>query len=265
MPITTKPAQYFGHTFLTRKVIGAFMDWISDKIYVERYDELGNIYQYVKPPIQYSNVDRLMGVLRDSNNADFGNTNITVNSIFPRMSLFMVSMNYASNRKQSPYKQHVGTYDTNTTTSNTIMTPVPYNLELELSIITKSIDDTFQIIEQLAPYFTPYLPLELQILPDFDPEIIPFSLTSLVPDGVDEYGAIDGRSFTSILNLTCPINYYYIQKTGKVAKNIQVDYSAISGNEFIKFQQYELNPQNIAPTVEMTPEELNIKINITDI
>ena len=45
--------------------------------------------------------------------------------------------------------------DANTSTVVTAYTPVPYNFDIELSIMVKNSDDGAQILEQILPYFTP--------------------------------------------------------------------------------------------------------------
>ena len=240
------------------------MDFISDKLYVERYDELGALYQYIRPPVQYSNMDRLGAVLKASNIDVYGNSNTTVNNILPRLSTFLVGMTYDSRRKFNPQHSIQGTLDTETNQLSKIMAPVPYMLEIEVAVLAKSIDDNMQIIEQLAPYFAPSYNMELSILPDYEPEIIPFSISSIVPDGNDEYAMIDNRIFTSMITFSAPINYYYIPKTSKVIREIIMNFHSINGEDYKKFKSYQMTEQSIAPTVEMTVEEMDIATTITE-
>ena len=49
----------------------------------------------------------------------------------------------------------VANLDANTTTLLTGYSPVPYNFDMDLSIMVKNSDDGAQILEQILPYFTP--------------------------------------------------------------------------------------------------------------
>ena len=42
--------------------------------------------------------------------------------------------------------------------------PVPYNLQFELSIMTKLNDDALQIVEQILPYFQPAYNLTIELV-----------------------------------------------------------------------------------------------------
>ena len=42
--------------------------------------------------------------------------------------------------------------------------PVPYNMDFDLSIITKLNDDMLQIVEQILPYFQPAYTLTVNLI-----------------------------------------------------------------------------------------------------
>lgn len=70
----------------------------------------------------------------------------------PRMSLTMDGMEYDSTRKINRLSKDVIEI---LGTKVTQFPPVPYNFNFTLHILTKTLDDYFQIIEQILPYFNP--------------------------------------------------------------------------------------------------------------
>jgi hypothetical protein len=49
---------------------------------------------------------------------------------------------------------------------NAVYTPVPYNIDLSLYVLTKTQEDGLQIIEQILPTFTPDYTLQLNMIPE---------------------------------------------------------------------------------------------------
>ena len=258
MPVTSLPPEYFGDLKFTRKAISVFMDWLIEKIYVKRLDDQGNVYAYIRPPVQYANIDRVHTVIKDVHNEKFiGNTSVTVNNILPRISVNALDISYASERKINKFHKVRGNTVNAENTINRIMTPAPYKLDVELGILTKSIDDSFQIIEQILPYFTPHYSFEVDILPNFDPEMITYTLNSVVPESADEYGAIDARIFMSTINFTVDLNYYFMQKNpSKIAREIIMNYNLQKDDDFRKWSSLQLTETTVNPAVELKVEDM---------
>jgi hypothetical protein len=88
-------------------------------------------------------------------------------------------------------------------------TPVPYNLDLSLYILTKTQEDGLQIIEQILPTFTPEYTLTINVVPDMNVKIdVPIVLNSVsVQDDYD--GDFQTRRFvTHSLNFQMKINLF---------------------------------------------------------
>jgi hypothetical protein len=73
----------------------------------------------------------------------------------PRMSFELVGITYDPQRKVTNTQSFLAKSSTNSTEIVKSYMPVPYNVEFELSIMTKLNDDMLQIIEQILPYFQP--------------------------------------------------------------------------------------------------------------
>lgn len=105
---------------------------------------------------------------------------------FPRMAFEMVSMNYDPQRKL-PKQKRIVLYNSSASGRAYSYTPVPYDLTFQLYITTKTLEDMYQIVEQIIPAFTPDYVLNLrstQTEASFD---IPIFL-----DGVSGQDTYDG-------------------------------------------------------------------------
>lgn len=120
--------------------------------------------------------------------------------LLPRMSYEMVALTYDTNRKLNN-KQTVQATDSNPNLRQRVVAPVPYNLDFTLYIQTKNLNDGWQIVEQILPFFTPSYTVKVNHFPLDDDETneqptnsfdLPITLTSLT--WTDDYiGDIEER------------------------------------------------------------------------
>lgn len=257
MPITSRPAAFFGHLFTTRKIVTAFMDYFSQRIYIERYSSDGSTYRYIQVPIQYAIRERFFHILKDVNMKNFGGGDATLeldlNRVLPRMSLSVSNMIPDTEKRLNKFgKLKKTNYNEDTETRDFVPTGVPISLDLELNIITKSQDDTFQILEQLIPYFGSTFSLDVNILDGYESESISFSVNSIQPDQNDEFGVDDERIFIGIINFTAKANYYYSRvdlSSQEYIRQIRTGFHVGKGADesYRKFKEYQLTADNLTP------------------
>lgn len=104
--------------------------------------------QRIKVPCEHAPKDKY--VVRLNNDPDFQRQ---VQSILPRMSYEMVDMAYDPTRRQNMLLKQVRGKSSSGVSSQ--FTGAPYNIGVELSVLTKTIDDGDQIVGQILPYFSP--------------------------------------------------------------------------------------------------------------
>ena len=93
--------------------------------------------------------------------------------------------------------------DASTTTVVTGYTPVPYNFDIELSIMVKNSDDGAQILEQILPYFTPEYHVTLNEMATLGVKRdIPIVLNSLATEDTYEGDFISRRALIHTLGFT---------------------------------------------------------------
>ena len=158
--------------------------------------------QRIQIPISYAPKEKWL--VRLEQQPDLEN-NVTMVSL-PRMSFEIGGYQYDSSRKINRMSQ---IKSGNTATVNSVYTPVPYNLDLSLYVITKNQEDGLQIIEQILPTFTPEYTLHINMVPELGITMdVPIILNSV--SVVDEYdGSFQDRRFvTHTLNFEMKLNLY---------------------------------------------------------
>lgn len=189
---------------IIRKTIVSFGRLFSD-IYIDRKQGdsvTGTTIQRIQVPLAYAPKEKWI-VRIDS---DPTLENYTYTSL-PRMSFEILGYSYDSQRKLNRM-QKIECGD-GTTSKNFMYTPVPYNIEIALYILTKTQEDGLQVLEQILPTFTPEYNLPVKVVPEMNVvQDIPVILNSV--SVADEYdGDFQTRRFvTHTLNFTLKTNMF---------------------------------------------------------
>lgn len=195
-----------------RKLTIAFGSLFSN-IYVSRRTSSGTEIEREIVPITYSRKDkfvqRLIGDPDSENKAAIK---------LPHLAFEINNYQYDAERKLSSKRKLAGTSDTDQTKFKYFYTPVPYNLDFSLYLVTKTQEEGLQIVEQILPFFTPdyVLTVKLTDIDDYKQDI-PISLTSVSQE--DSYeGEFDKRR-SVIWTLTFRMRAYVLgpqRNTGKI-------------------------------------------------
>jgi len=254
MPIVVKPNEFFGHNFITRKVSGAFLDFISKHIFIERYNDEGVPNNYINPPVHFGHRERFISVVKSVTSRGENNqiAPMDINYVLPRMSLNVFGFNYDPERKINKLHKLSENADADSSLLARMIAPVPYSLDFELSILCKYLDDQFQIIEQIIPFFAPSLGMNINILGDtFEPDSILFSLVSTIPGGTDaDFAIADDRVFETIMSFSAKVNYYYISRDGSMIRDLITRFNlkfSEADDDYKRFKTYEISANNLAP------------------
>ena len=177
---------------IIRKSIVAFGRLFSD-IYIDRKQGdsvTGTTAQRIQVPLAYAPKEKWLVRLDSDPNLE-NNTYVTL----PRMSFEIIGYSYDATRKLNRMQQ-LKCVDTGGT-GFTMYTPVPYNIDVSLYILTKSQEDGLQIIEQILPTFTPEYTLTINAVPDMNVKLdVPIILNSVnVQDDYD--GDFQTRRFVT--------------------------------------------------------------------
>jgi hypothetical protein len=189
---------------IIRKCIVGFGSLFSD-IYIDRKQGdsvTGTTIQRLQIPLAYAPKEKW--IVRIDQDPSLENH---VYTTLPRMSFEILGYNYDPARKVNRMQQ-IKCGDGSGSVS-TMYTPVPYNIDMSLYILTKTQEDGLQIIEQILPTFTPEYTLTINAVPDMNVKLdIPIILNSVAVN--DEYdGDFQTRRFvTHTLNFQMKVNLF---------------------------------------------------------
>ena len=195
--------QVFYHG-LIRKSIVAFGRLFSD-VYIDRKQGdsvTGTTVQRLQVPLAYAPKEKWLVRIDQDPNLE-SNTYVSL----PRMSFEIIGYNYDPSRKLNRMQKL--TCGDATSTMSSLYTPVPYNIDISLYILTKTQEDGLQIIEQILPTFTPEYTLVVNAVPDMNiKQEVPVILNAVSVS--DEYdGDFQTRRFvTHTLNFQMKINLF---------------------------------------------------------
>lgn len=211
---------YFYHSSI-RKLVTAF-GTLFNNIYVTRTDS--GVTKKIKVPLIYSPKEKFIHRL----NLDVDKT--MVQTILPRMGFSITNMNYDSERKKNSinkrWKQEIETND------NVVFQyryeDVPYNVDFQLYVYTRNIDDGLQIIEQILPFFTPEFTITIKpkILNTINEKVdIPIILNQITPsETYDNNFSEDTRILTWDLQFTAKTFLYGpVKGNSSIIKDININ------------------------------------------
>ncbi len=203
---------------IIRKTIASF-GTLFNNIFIMHEDANGSNASLMKVPIAYGPIQKFLSRIEEK-----PDLKKRVAITLPRMSFEMTSIQYDASRKSSTMQTFNVTGNGN---PRKVFMPVPYNIGIQLNVITKYQDDMLQIVEQILPHFQPHFNVTVDLTSSIgEKRDIPIILESISMD--DNYEG----DFTTRRNLIYTFNF--IVKTfifGPIAdstegliKKVQVDY-----------------------------------------
>lgn len=192
-------AQFYNRTI--RKIVVTFGTLFND-IEIVRYTQAGTPKEKLKVPLSYGAKERYITQLTSDPNLVK-----SINTLVPRMSFNLDSLEYDANRKQI---STIRNFSSNTDESvKTQFVPVPYNFEFSLSIYVRNTEDGTQILEQILPFFTPDFTVTVDFIPSMNQKYtVPIILNS-VTSTVDYEGSdFDGTTRLIVWDLTFTVKSF---------------------------------------------------------
>jgi len=187
---------------LTRKAVVLFGRLFDDITLVRKNDQTGKETSRFLVPIVYSPKEKM--VTRIFSDPDLLRQ---VQTILPRMSFEITGITYDATRKQNSLLRAA---KSNTTTHVTASyMGVPYDINFQLNIYTRNIDDGTQIIEQILPFFNPDFTVSTNMIPDLGAlKDVPIILNNVSND-IQYEGDYDSVRYVNwTLNFTMKMYYY---------------------------------------------------------
>jgi len=213
---------------LTRKYIVLFGN-LFNNITLKRINKTtGEEIERIKIPIMYAPKEKYFSRLRADPDLE---RNMQV--ILPRMSFEMTSISYDATRKQNSLLR-TAKANTSTRVASQYM-GVPYDLNFELSLYARNVDDGTHIVEQILPYFNPDYTVTIDSIPQVGfLKDVPVILNGVI-NTIEHEGNFDAvRYVTWTMSFTMKAYYYGPVSTPKIIRkviaNINNDPTLQAGN-----------------------------------
>jgi len=224
----------FGKTYyhgLLEKYVILFGTLFND-IWINRPDVNDNVINSQKVPLSYSPREKLLARINGiEENKDPLKQPFAVS--LPRMGFEIMSFDYDPMRKMTTTNRFIKNDTANQDKRSFLYTPVPYNINFDLSIFVKNTSDGTRIIEQILPYFTPEWNVTVELIQD--PSVIldiPIILTTINQEDVYEGSFDERRSLIWTLSFTMK-GYFFgpvrDQSVIKLANTNIYDYTIFDG------------------------------------
>jgi hypothetical protein len=212
---------------LTRKAVILFGRLFDDIVLLRKNNQTGKEMNRFQVPIVYAPKEKM--ITRTLSDPDLLKQ---IQVILPRMSFEITGITYDATRKQNSLLRAARS-NTQTRVTSSYM-GVPYDINFQLNIYARNIDDGTQIVEQILPFFNPDFTVTTNMIPDLGAfKDIPIILNN-VSNNIEYEGNFDSIRYVYwTLNFTMKMYYYgpisYPKIIRTVYANIYQDPSLQSG------------------------------------
>ena len=204
--------EYFYNEILRRTII-SFGTLFND-ISIKHQDSSDNVVSVVKVPLAYGPTQKFLARINQSPdlNKPFAVT-------LPRMSFEFTGLTYDPSRKVTTTSTFTVKDPNDGTESKKSYMPVPYNMQFELSIMSKLNDDALQIVEQILPYFQPAYNLTVELVESIqEKRDIPIVLENITMQ--DDYEGDFSQRRVLLYTLRFTAKTYLFGPASSATKNI---------------------------------------------
>jgi hypothetical protein len=202
-----------------RKLVTAFGALFSGMNIIE-YDDDCKVIQHIKVPVAYGPKSKWLERLREQPDLTAPRVKVTM----PRISFEITDYRYDPTRKIGTQGAFIPGKIGESMTK--VFNPVPYDLIIKLYTYAKDNDDSLQMMEQILPYFTPSLNLNINYLPEVSMmKSIPIQLDAVaVDDNYADLSVQTQRTVVQTFSFTAKMDFFGpIFSTDKIIKRTIVD------------------------------------------
>tara|TARA_Y100000996_G_scaffold108286_1_gene79925 strand:+ start:2762 stop:4237 length:1476 start_codon:yes stop_codon:yes gene_type:complete len=211
-------AEVFSHG-LIRDFVVAF-GTLFNNIKINRRAESGEDSDTIAIPLSYAPQQRYIERITQDLTLDR-----PVAISLPRMSFEMVSLNYSPERKlNTMQKYHGRRADTGNTAIASMYSPVPYDINFQLSVYISNIEDGTHIVEQILPYFTPEFTVSLKSVTELGLNIdLPIVLNAVNMEDSYEGGFDERRIIIWTLDFTMKAHLFGPVSSSGIINKIMIN------------------------------------------
>ena len=225
---------YFNHQ--TTKIATTVFGSLFSNIYVGKDQEL------VAVPINYAGVPKHLVAKTNDDERNM------IDRQLPAMSFNISSFNYDSIKKLSSDPVVICCEQPDGSNASSVGSAAPWTIGFQLRIKSKTLDETFQIIEQIIPYFTPKISVNIKDFEELfgDCKYSRSDITLVGFDIANEYeGSFeDKRELESVMDFNMTIPYWgFINGIPGISPNESTELNSGAG-KFIKNPAIDISAIN---------------------
>ena len=142
---------YFYHGSV-RKIVSIFGSFFNE-IYTGRRRDDGTLANMSKVPLSYGPRAKFLSRIREREALSTEESQIAIK--LPRMSFEILSMDYDIQSVMNRMNRRKFAIQGTDSEVEAVWQSVPYNMNIELNILSRTQDDALQILEQILPTFSP--------------------------------------------------------------------------------------------------------------
>ena len=258
--------EYFYHEII-RKTVIAF-GTLFNKIQIRKTNDSGNVVSVIEVPLSYGPTQKFLARLEQS-----PDLNKPFQMNLPRMSFEISGINYDPRRKTTVTQTFLSHNVSDKSDIRKAYMPVPYDIDFELSIMTKQNDDMLQVIEQILPYFQPSYNLTVDLIESIgEKRDIPIILNNITMQDDYEGDFSTRRALIYTLRFTAKTYLFGPVSTGNatsdIIKKVSIGFVSCESNKSpTRELTYTVEPQatkNYTGTV-VTNISNNVEVSDTTI
>ena len=232
--------QQFYHETI-RKMVVSF-GTIFNNIQIVKKNSSGQITQSMKVPLAYGPKQKFLTRIREDASLN-KSTAITL----PRLAFEISSISYDPARKLNRITKLKKVSSSSKSKLESQYMPVPYNMDFQLFVMSKSGDDALQIIEQILPFFQPEYTITINDNTDMNQKRdVPIVLSGIDYEDNYEGDFISRRAIIYTLSFTTKFYLYGPVTKQSVIKRVQVDQNTdMPDNAPKREQRYSVTPDPV--------------------
>ncbi len=212
--------EYFYNEVFRSVIIG--FGSLFNEIEVRHRNDQNDTWSVIQVPLAYGPTQKFLARMQQEKDL-----NRPIQVTLPRMSFEFTDLQYDPSRKVTQNQQIV--VETAEGKVKKTFVPVPYNMTIKLSIMTKLNDDMLQIVEQILPYFQPSYSLPIKFLGNLNEvKYVPVNLDTIQMEDDYEGNFDTRRALVYTLTFTAKTYVYgpVADVTNEIITKVSVGYIA---------------------------------------
>ena len=233
--------QQFYHETI-RKMVVSF-GTIFNNIQIVKKNNSGVVTQSLKVPLAYGPKQKFLTRIREDASLN-KSTAITL----PRIAFEISTISYDPARKLNRITKMKKVSSGSKSKLQTQFMPVPYNIDFQLFVMSKSGDDALQIIEQILPFFQPEYTITINDNVEMNQKRdVPIVLTGIDYEDNYEGDFVSRRAIIYTLSFTAKFYLYGTVTKQSIIKSVQVDqYTDLPDKSPKREQRYAVTPDPVS-------------------